>query len=135
MTSIAPGSASRIGNEHYQTEEELIFACAEAMREEYKAILDAGLVLQLDDPAIAENWDMINPAPAVEEYRKLSDDPRRGAQSRPARASRLTASASTCAGGAGTGHTSTDIPLRDIVDVMLAVQLPGLLLRGGQCPP
>jgi 5-methyltetrahydropteroyltriglutamate--homocysteine methyltransferase len=33
------------------------------MREEYKAIIDAGLVLQLDDPSIAENWDMINPAP------------------------------------------------------------------------
>src|SRR4030095_15507695 len=59
MTSIAPGSASGIRNEHYRTEEELIFACAEAMREEYKAILDAGLVLQLDDPALAENWDMI----------------------------------------------------------------------------
>ena len=72
MTSIAPGSASRIGNEHYQTEEELIFACAEAMREEYRAILDAGLVLQLDDPAMAENWDMINPEPSVEDYRKLA---------------------------------------------------------------
>jgi len=73
MTSIAPGSASRIGNEHYRTEEEFIHACAEAMREEYKAILDAGLVLQLDDPTVAENWDMINPAPSVEEYRKLSN--------------------------------------------------------------
>src|SRR6266436_9269481 len=55
MTSIAPASASRIGNAYYQTEEELLYACAEAMREEYKAILDAGLILQLDDPAIAEN--------------------------------------------------------------------------------
>src|SRR6185295_11746942 len=43
ITSIAPGSASRIGNEFYKTEEELVYACAEAMREEYKAILDAGL--------------------------------------------------------------------------------------------
>ncbi len=59
MTSIAPGSASRIGNEHYKTDEEFLFACADAMREEYKAIIDAGLVLQLDDPSIAENWDQI----------------------------------------------------------------------------
>ncbi|MET0850166.1 MAG: epoxyalkane--coenzyme M transferase, partial [Candidatus Rokuibacteriota bacterium] len=72
MTSIAPGSASRIGNEHYRTEEEFIYACADAMREEYRAIVDAGLILQLDDPAIAENWDMINPAPSVEGYRKFS---------------------------------------------------------------
>jgi len=54
MTAVAPASAARIGNAHYKTEEELLYACADAMREEYKAILDAGLVLQLDDPAIAE---------------------------------------------------------------------------------
>ena len=57
MTSIAPGSASRIGNAYYKTDEEFLFACADAMREEYKAIIDAGLILQLDDPSIAENWD------------------------------------------------------------------------------
>ena len=34
MTSIGPGSASRIGNEHYKSDEEFVFACAEAMREE-----------------------------------------------------------------------------------------------------
>ena len=72
MTSIAPGSASRIGNEHYKTEEEFLYACADAMREEYRAIVDAGLVLQLEDPAVAENWDMINPAPSVEGYKKFA---------------------------------------------------------------
>src|SRR5207249_1283444 len=56
ITSIAPGSASRIDNQHYRTDEEFLFACADAMREEYKAIVDAGLILQLDDPSIAENW-------------------------------------------------------------------------------
>ena len=61
MTSVAPGSASRLRNLYYKTDEEFIFACADAMREEYKAIVDAGLILQLDDPAIAENWDMVNP--------------------------------------------------------------------------
>ena len=35
---------------HYKTDEEFLFACADAMREEYKAIIDAGLILQLDDP-------------------------------------------------------------------------------------
>src|SRR5438132_2639413 len=72
MTAVAPGSASRIGNNYYQTEEELLYACADAMREEYKAILDAGLVLQLDDPAIAENWDQINREPSVEEYKRFT---------------------------------------------------------------
>src|SRR5690606_24743863 len=68
MTSLSPGSASRIGNEHYATEEEFIWACADAMREEYQAIIDAGLILQIDDPSIAENWDQINPEPTVEDY-------------------------------------------------------------------
>src|SRR5208282_1400147 len=45
MTSIAPASASRIGNTYYKSEEEFLYACADAMREEYKAILAAGLVL------------------------------------------------------------------------------------------
>jgi 5-methyltetrahydropteroyltriglutamate--homocysteine methyltransferase len=67
MTAIAPGSAARIANEHYATEEEFIFACADALREEYTAIIDAGLILQLDDPSIAENWDQINPEPTVDD--------------------------------------------------------------------
>ena len=49
MTSVAPGSASRIGNAYYKTEEEYLFAFAEAMSEEYKAIVDAGLTVQIDD--------------------------------------------------------------------------------------
>jgi 5-methyltetrahydropteroyltriglutamate--homocysteine methyltransferase len=130
-----PGSASRIGNEYYGTEEELIFACAEAMREEYRAILDAGLVLQLDDPAMAENWDMINPEPSVEEYRQLSmirvEALNHALRGFPAGA----ASASISAGGSWHGPHVTDIPLRDIVDVMLAVNCQGLFLRGGKCPP
>src|SRR5260221_442315 len=60
MTAVAPGSCSRIGNRHYKNDDEFLFACAEAMREEYKAIVDAGIILQLDDPALAENWDMVN---------------------------------------------------------------------------
>ena len=88
MTSIAPGSASRIANRHYRTDEEFLFACADAMREEYRAIVDAGLILQLDDPAIAENWDMVNPEPTVEDYRRVLDGARGGAQPRHPRPAR-----------------------------------------------
>ena len=55
-----------------QTDEELLYACADAMREEYDAIVDAGLILQLDDPAIAENWDQIAREPSVEAYRRFT---------------------------------------------------------------
>jgi 5-methyltetrahydropteroyltriglutamate--homocysteine methyltransferase len=130
MTSIAPGSASRIGNEHYQTEEEFIFACAEAMREEYKAILDAGLVLQLDDPAIAENWDMINPEPSVDEYRKLSMV-RVEALNHALRGFPRDRIRFHLCWGSWHGPHVTDIPLRDIVDVMLAVNCQAYSFEAG----
>jgi 5-methyltetrahydropteroyltriglutamate--homocysteine methyltransferase len=44
-------------NEHYKSEEEYFEAHGEAMREEYKAILDAGLFLQIDDPRMVSSWD------------------------------------------------------------------------------
>src|SRR5258707_1835566 len=71
MTGVAPGSAYRIGNNYYKTDEEFLYACAEVMREEYKAIVEAGLVLQLDDPATATGWDMITPEPTLAEYKKF----------------------------------------------------------------
>ena len=120
MTSIAPGSASRIANRYYKTDEELLFACAEALRQEYTAIVEAGLVLQLDDPAIAENWDMVNPEPAVGDYRKFSmirvEALNHAIKGLPEDRIRF----HLCWGSWHGPHT-TDIPLRDVVDVMLAV--------------
>ncbi|WP_369045403.1 cobalamin-independent methionine synthase II family protein [Sinomonas sp. P10A9] len=72
LPALSPGSASRIANEYYKDEEELVYACADAMREEYKAIIDAGLIVQIDDPSIAENWDMINPEPSLADYLKFT---------------------------------------------------------------
>jgi len=68
ITAIAPGSAARITTSHYASEEEHIHAWAGALREEYKAITDAGLIVQLDDPSLAENWDQIQPEPSVADY-------------------------------------------------------------------
>jgi 5-methyltetrahydropteroyltriglutamate--homocysteine methyltransferase len=60
-------------NEFYKTEEEYIWALSEAMREEYKAVVDAGFVLQIDDPALPDTYDMIVPNPPIEEYRKMAE--------------------------------------------------------------
>jgi 5-methyltetrahydropteroyltriglutamate--homocysteine methyltransferase len=68
ITALSPGSGARIQNDFYATEEEHIWAWADVLREEYKAVLDAGLVLQIDDPSIAENWDQINPEPSLDDY-------------------------------------------------------------------
>ena len=54
MPSVAPSGAG--SNEHYKSDEEFFFAVADAMRHEYKAIVDAGLYLQIDDPFLTDNF-------------------------------------------------------------------------------
>jgi 5-methyltetrahydropteroyltriglutamate--homocysteine methyltransferase len=130
MSAVAPGSAARIGNAYYQTDEELLWACAEAMREEYKAILDAGLVLQLDDPAIAENWDMINPEPTVEEYRRFSMV-RVEALNHAIRGLPQDSIRFHLCWGSWHGPHVTDIAMRDIVEVMLAVDAQAYSFEAG----
>lgn len=120
ITSLSPGSASRITNEYYATEEEHVYAWADVLREEYAAIIDAGLVLQIDDPSIAENWDQISPEPTVEDYlaftrirvealnyalRGLPEDQIRF---------------HLCWGSWHGPHT-TDLPMKDIVSTMLSI--------------
>jgi 5-methyltetrahydropteroyltriglutamate--homocysteine methyltransferase len=68
---FAPGWLDHfIYDEHYNNEEQFVFALADAMREEYRAVVDAGFILQIDDPGFVTSWDMIKPAPTVAEYRR-----------------------------------------------------------------
>jgi 5-methyltetrahydropteroyltriglutamate--homocysteine methyltransferase len=52
MPSVAPSGAGL--NEYYQTDEEYYEAVGNALREEYKAIVDAGFYLQIDDPFLSD---------------------------------------------------------------------------------
>lgn len=120
LPALSPGSASRLANEYYKTDEELLFACADAMREEYKAIIDAGLTVQIDDPSIAENWDMINPEPTVEDYlafTKLRVEALNHAiRGLPQEQIRF----HLCWGSWHGPHT-TDIPFKDLAETMLSI--------------
>jgi 5-methyltetrahydropteroyltriglutamate--homocysteine methyltransferase len=70
---IAPGWLDHfIYNEYYRSDEEFLFALAEALREEYRAVVNAGFILQIDDPGLVDWWDMIKPAISVAEYRKFA---------------------------------------------------------------
>ena len=130
MTSIAPGSTTRIGNTFYKTQEEFLFASADAMREEYKAILDAGLILQLDDPALATDWDMINPEPTVEEYKKFATVQVEALNHALRGLPRDRIRFHLCWGSWHGPHT-TDIPMRDIVELMLAVNAQAYSFEAG----
>ena len=130
MTAVAPGSAYRIPNTYYERDEDFLYACAEAMREEYKAILDAGLVLQLDDPATATSWDMIDPEPSVEDYKKFImvrvEALNHALRGLPQERIRF-----HLCWGSWHGPHATDIPMRDIVEVMLAVNAGAYSFEAG----
>jgi 5-methyltetrahydropteroyltriglutamate--homocysteine methyltransferase len=120
LNAVAPASCARAVNEFYESDEELLYACADAMREEYVAIIESGLGLQLDDPAIAEVWDQINPAPSVEDYKRYAkvriDALNHAIRGLPEDRIRF----HLCWGSWHGPHT-TDLPMADLVEVMLAV--------------
>ena len=108
MCVLAPGWLEHFfHNEYYSNDEQYLFALADAMKHEYKAIVDAGFILQLDDPALPDTYDMIVPTPdhrRVPQVRRGAD---RRAESRACRGCRKIACAITSAGEAGTVRTRT----------------------------
>ncbi len=124
MSSIGPGSASRVGNLHYRTDEEFMFACADALHEEYKAIVDAGIILQIDDPSIADNWDAIVPEPSVEQYKKFTmvriEALNQALKGLPQDRIRF-----HLCWGSWHGPHLTDIPMHDIIGLALQIKCQG----------
>jgi 5-methyltetrahydropteroyltriglutamate--homocysteine methyltransferase len=121
LPAIAPGTMEHwMKNEYYATDEAYLFAIAEAMREEYKAIIQAGFVLQIDDPDLADAWQM-HPQMSVADYRKYQelriDALNHGLRDLPAERIRF----HVCWGSYHGPH-KYDIPLRDIADLILKVR-------------
>src|SRR5216684_202650 len=70
MPAISPTSAADWQrNGYYKTEEEYLFAIADALQEEYEAIVNAGLLLQVDDPHLVTYW-IKEPDLTLEQFRK-----------------------------------------------------------------
>lgn len=57
MTAVSPATLQILPNAHYGTQEDYTWALAEAVGEEYKAIVNAGFILQIDDPALVDLYD------------------------------------------------------------------------------
>ncbi|HLH93935.1 MAG TPA: cobalamin-independent methionine synthase II family protein [Xanthobacteraceae bacterium] len=69
MPSVSPSScAGWMENRYYKSDEEHVAAVAEAMREEYEAIVAAGFLVQIDDPRLAMHY-MLTPGESVEQAR------------------------------------------------------------------
>ena len=122
MCVLAPGWLEHFfHNEHYANDEQYLFALADAMKHEYKAIVDAGFILQLDDPALPDTYDMIVPTPTIAEYRKFAevriDALNHALQGLPEDRVRY----HICWGSWHGPHTH-DLPLKYLVDLMLKVK-------------
>lgn len=130
MTSLSPGSCSRITNDYYDSDDEFLDACADAMRQEYQAIIEAGLILQIDDPSIAENFDQIDPEPSIDDYlaftRKRVDALNRALAGLPTDRIRF----HLCWGSWHGPHT-TDIAMADIVATMLSINAGAYSFEAG----
>lgn len=68
VSTLSPGSGARVSDAYYGDDDAFLDAWVEVMRPEYQAIASSGLLLQIDDPSVAENWDQITPEPSVEDY-------------------------------------------------------------------
>jgi 5-methyltetrahydropteroyltriglutamate--homocysteine methyltransferase len=121
LPAIAPGTIEHwLFNDYYKDDEEFLFAIADAMREEYKAITDAGLILQIDDPDLPDGWQMF-PEMSVADYRKYAqlrvDALNHALRDCPTELIRL----HVC-WGSGHGPHKHDIPFEDIVDIVFNVR-------------
>jgi 5-methyltetrahydropteroyltriglutamate--homocysteine methyltransferase len=116
-------------NEYYKSEEALLHAIGEAMRTVYRMIVDAGFLLQLDDARAATTYDRMVPPASFEEYRKwvalhmevLND----AIQGLPPERIRY----HVCWGSWPGPHVS-DVPLKDIADLILSVKVGAYVIEG-----
>jgi 5-methyltetrahydropteroyltriglutamate--homocysteine methyltransferase len=121
LPSIAPGTIEHwLLDEHYRNEEAFLFAIADAMAHEYKAITDAGFLLQIDDPDLPDGWQMF-PDMSVRDYRKYAslrvEAMNHALKAIPREKIRL-----HICWGSNHGPHKHDIPFKDIIDIVLRVK-------------
>jgi 5-methyltetrahydropteroyltriglutamate--homocysteine methyltransferase len=129
VPAVGPGTIElQRRNEYYRTQEEYLFAIAEAMKTEYTMIVDAGFILQIDDPRIVTEFDSLDPEPTAAEYQRFA-------------ALRIEALNHALAGlpqdriryhmcwGSWHGPHTTDVPLAVIAPVILQVKADAFSLE------
>jgi 5-methyltetrahydropteroyltriglutamate--homocysteine methyltransferase len=116
-------------NEYYKTDEELQAAIAGAMRTEYKAIIDAGFVVQLDDARSAVTYDRMVPPASFDDYKRWLEKQieimNEAVKGLPQDRIRY----HVCWGSWPGPHVS-DVPLKDIVDVILKAKVGAFVIEG-----
>jgi 5-methyltetrahydropteroyltriglutamate--homocysteine methyltransferase len=118
---VAPASAYWLQNEHYSSDEEFVFALADALREEYRAIVDAGLLVQVDDAVLMHEADtMMSRGESWDDYRRWADLRVRALNHALEGLPEERVRYHVC-WGSWHGPHAFDPPLKDVVDLILAV--------------
>jgi 5-methyltetrahydropteroyltriglutamate--homocysteine methyltransferase len=116
-------------NEYYASEEDCLRAIADAMRTEYRMIIEAGFLLQLDDARAAVTYDRMVPPASLADYRDWValhvDVLNHAIEGLPAERIRY----HVCWGSWPGPHT-TDVPLSEIVDLILKVNVGAYVIEG-----
>jgi 5-methyltetrahydropteroyltriglutamate--homocysteine methyltransferase len=115
-------------NEYYASDEEMLEAIADAMRVEYRAIVDAGLLLQLDDARAAVTYDRMVPPASFADYRRWLELQVEAINRATQGIARERIRYHVCWGSWPGPHTS-DVALKDIVDLILRVRAGAYLIE------
>jgi 5-methyltetrahydropteroyltriglutamate--homocysteine methyltransferase len=123
-TSVAPERFE----EYYETSDQSLLAIAAALREEYKAILDAGLLLQIDDAFLATYFDVMVPPNSFSDYYKWAefrvDVTNEAIEGLPSDRIRY-----HLCWGSWNGPHSNDVPIKDILPLILRINAGGYALE------
>jgi 5-methyltetrahydropteroyltriglutamate--homocysteine methyltransferase len=121
LPAISPSNVEgRHANRHYRSDEEYLQAIAEAMREEYRAIVDAGFLLQIDDPRLVMYY-ILDPRATVEDCRRWAEVRVEALNHALRGIPRDRVRFHTCY-SINMGPRVHDMALRDVVDVILKVR-------------
>jgi 5-methyltetrahydropteroyltriglutamate--homocysteine methyltransferase len=131
VPAVAPGSAYWLRNEHYATEEEFLYAFADALHDEYTRIVDAGFLVSVDDAVLWHKYATIKlTGGSVEDYRRWAE-PRIEALNHALRGIPEERVRYHICSGSNHGPHTQDADLREIIDLVLKVNARAYLIEQG----
>jgi 5-methyltetrahydropteroyltriglutamate--homocysteine methyltransferase len=131
MTAVAPGSVIPDRDDlYYKDDEAFLYAVADALREEYEAIVNAGFVLQIDDAYMATTYDIIVPPGSLQDYRRWAEQ-RVEALNHALRGIPEDRTRYHMCWGSWNGPHVSDVPFKEIADLVLRVNVGGYALEMG----
>lgn len=128
LMAVAPGTVEHwTRNVHYKNQEAFLFALADLLAVEYKAITDSGLILHIDNPDLADGWQMF-PEMSVKEYLDYADLRIEALNRALAGIDPSRVIFHVCWGSFHTPHTN-DLPLSDLINLFFKAKAQGISIE------